>query len=124
MKGPTICRPSEGSMRRTTKPPRSRWRAPITCRLVIACPRRLWRPPLWQETTASVAPHPAGCHVFRDIRRRETARTALDNCFHGNHNAFHGNQYISALVAAEHATLRSLLRKLADARHINDVPVD
>src|SRR5271155_1153916 len=38
MNGPTICRPSEGSTRRTTKPPRSRSREPMTCEIAMSRP--------------------------------------------------------------------------------------
>src|SRR5271155_5653904 len=38
MNGPTIWRPSEGSTRLTTNPPKSRSREPITCRIAMCCP--------------------------------------------------------------------------------------
>src|SRR5271165_3642683 len=38
MNGPTICRVSNGSTRRTLNPPKSRSRPPITCRLAMDCP--------------------------------------------------------------------------------------
>src|ERR1700730_9030592 len=38
MNGPTIWRAPAGSTRRTTKPPRSRWRESITCRIVMGGP--------------------------------------------------------------------------------------